>query len=128
MDRARSARRDPADRRRRDERPPELRLGRGEDRRDARDDVLAFDVGGANIKAADGLGWVHSEPFELWRRRQLLPAALERIILDRRPHRVVATMTGEIADCYPSRAEGVADIVAALVAAATTRAGVFVKH
>ena len=90
----------------------------GDDTTAARDDVLAFDVGGANIKAADGLGWVHSEPFELWRRRQLLPATLERIILDRRPHRVVATMTGEIADCYPSRAEGVADIVAALVAAA----------
>jgi probable H4MPT-linked C1 transfer pathway protein len=81
-------------------------------------DVLAFDVGGANIKAADGRGWVHSEPFPLWQRRRELAVALARIVADRRPRRVVATMTGEIADCYPSRAAGVADIVAAVVAAA----------
>jgi len=87
------------------------------------DDVLAFDVGGANIKAADGLGWVHSEPFELWRRRTELPAALARIVSSRHPRRVVATMTGEIADCYASRREGVADIVAALTAASHAVAG-----
>jgi len=90
--------------------------------RDERTDVLAFDIGGANIKAADGLGWVHSEPFELWRRRSELPAALARIVSARRPRRIVATMTGEIADCYASRREGIADIVAAVTAA--TRAGV----
>ncbi len=94
-------------------------MGRGE--RQA--DVLAFDVGGANIKAADGLGWVHSEPFELWRRRSELPAALARIMSARRPRRVVATMTGEIADCYASRREGVADIVAAVTVATHTAAG-----
>jgi probable H4MPT-linked C1 transfer pathway protein len=81
-------------------------------------DVLAFDVGGANVKAADGLGWVHSEPFPLWQCHRHLPAVLARIVHDRRPRRVVATMTGEIADCYASRADGVADIVAAVVAAA----------
>ena len=32
--------------------------------------------------------------------------------------RIVATMTGEIADCYASRREGVTDIVAALTTAA----------
>ena len=90
--------------------------------RDERADVLAFDIGGANIKAADGIGWVHSEPFELWRRRSELPAALARIVSSRHPRRVVATMTGEIADCYASRQEGVADIVAAVAAA--TRAAV----
>lgn len=84
--------------------------------------MLAFDIGGANIKAADGLGWVHSEPFELWRRRPELAATLARIVSWRRPERVVATMTGEIADCYASRQEGVADIVAALVAASRTDA------
>lgn len=76
--------------------------------------MLAFDIGGANLKAADGLGWVHSEPFELWRRRHELPDRLARIVSDRRPRRVVATMTGEIADCYDSRHDGVADIVAAI--------------
>ena len=86
-------------------------------------DVLAFDIGGANIKAADGLGWVHSEPFELWRRRSELSTALTQIISPRPPRRVVATMTGEIADCYASRREGVADIVAALTAATHAAAG-----
>jgi len=86
------------------------------------DDVLAFDVGGANIKAADGLGWVHSEACELWRRRQDLPAVLARIVSQRQPDRIVATMTGEIADCYASRPEGVADIVAALTGAAAATA------
>jgi probable H4MPT-linked C1 transfer pathway protein len=85
--------------------------------RDTSAEVLAFDIGGANIKAADGRGWVHSEPFPLWQRRGDLPATLARIMSPRRPGRVVATMTGEIADCYASRREGVADIVAAVCAA-----------
>jgi len=89
----------------------------------AGNDVLAFDIGGANIKAADGIGWVHSEPFELWRRRSELPATLARIIGPRRPDQLVATMTGEIADCYASRREGVADIVGALTAATLAAAG-----
>jgi (4-(4-[2-(gamma-L-glutamylamino)ethyl]phenoxymethyl)furan-2-yl)methanamine synthase len=86
-------------------------------------DVLAFDIGGANIKAADGLGWVHSETFELWRRRSELPAALARIVSQRHPRRIVATMTGEITDCYASRREGVADIVAAVMSASRAAAG-----
>ncbi|MFM1996684.1 MAG: hypothetical protein RLZZ111_1071 [Planctomycetota bacterium] len=87
----------------------------------AADDVLAFDIGGANLKAADGLGWAHSERFELWRRRSELAAVLTRLVAERRPGRIVATMTGEIADCYASRQEGVADIVAAVGAAAAGR-------
>lgn len=87
----------------------------------AADDLLAFDIGGANIKAADGLGWAHSERFELWRRRAELPAALARLVTARHPDRIVATMTGEIADCYASRQEGVADIVTAVGAAAAGR-------
>jgi probable H4MPT-linked C1 transfer pathway protein len=84
-------------------------------------DLLAIDIGGANLKAADGLGWAHGEPFPLWRDWRRLPEALGRI-LDRRPAgRVVATMTGEIADCYPSRAAGVTHIVESLVAAAGAR-------
>jgi len=81
-------------------------------------DVLAFDVGGANIKAADGRGWIHSEPFELWRHPRELPTALGRIVADRSPRQIVSTMTGEIADCYASRRAGVEAIVGAIVAAA----------
>lgn len=81
-------------------------------------DVLAFDVGGANIKAADGLGWTHAEAFPLWRQPDALAAALGRIVAGRQPRRIVATMTGEIADCFPSRAVGVAHILDALATAA----------
>jgi hypothetical protein len=83
-----------------------------------RPDVLALDVGGANLKAADGWGWTHSEPFAMWREWQRLPAALARIIGEASPRRVVATMTGEIADCFLSRTVGVDHIVSAIVAAA----------
>ena len=81
-------------------------------------DLLALDVGGAAIKAADGAGWAAAEPFPLWREWRRLPEEIGRM-LERRPaRRVVATMTGEIADCYPSRAAGVRHIVAAIEAAA----------
>ncbi len=83
-----------------------------------RSDVLALDVGGANLKAADGRGWTHSEPFAMWREWRRLPDAVARIIGTAGPCRVVATMTGEIADCFPSRAAGVGHIVSAIVAAA----------
>jgi probable H4MPT-linked C1 transfer pathway protein len=82
-------------------------------------DLIALDIGGANLKAADGRGWAHAEAFPLWREWRRLPEALARILgTGAAGHRVVATMTGEIADCYASRAEGVAHIVASLVAAA----------
>lgn len=87
-------------------------------RHDDRAAVLAFDIGGANIKAADGLGWAASEPFPLWRQPERLAATLARIIAARRPRRIVATMTGEIADCFPTREAGVHHIVAAVEAAA----------
>jgi probable H4MPT-linked C1 transfer pathway protein len=79
--------------------------------------LLAFDIGGANLKAADGLEWTATLAFPLWQRWRELPAALEQLILTRQPDRVVATMTGEICDCYPSRTAGVSHIVASLVAA-----------
>ena len=63
-------------------------------------DLVALDIGGANIKAADGRGWTHSEPFAMWRDWQRLSAVLARLITGS-PGRIVATMTGEIADCFP---------------------------
>lgn len=88
------------------------------EQRDTQSDVLAFDVGGANIKAADGLGWAHAEAFPLWRQPDALPDVLGRIAAIRAPRRIVATMTGEIADCFSSRAVGVARIIDALETAA----------
>lgn len=81
-------------------------------------DIVALDVGGAAIKAADGRGWSHALPFAMWREWRRLPETIAEIVGPRRPGRIVATMTGEIADCYPSRAAGVAAIVAAVEAAA----------
>ena len=80
-------------------------------------DLIALDIGGANIKAADGLGWVESKSFELWRHFQKLPAVIEHFLSDARPRRVVATMTGEIADCYQSRQAGVQHIITSLQSA-----------
>jgi len=82
-----------------------------------RRDVLALDIGGANIKAADGQGWTHAEPFAMWRESSRLAAALERIVRDAAPARVIATMTGEIADCFADRPEGVGFIVRGLTTA-----------
>jgi len=81
------------------------------------DDLVALDIGGANLKAADGLGWSASVAFPLWRRWGELPDALATLVAERRPQRLVATMTGEICDCYPSRAAGVAHIAESLLAA-----------
>lgn len=82
-------------------------------------DLIALDIGGANIKAADGLGWSSSMPFAMWRDWQRLSLTLADF-LPQVAERVVATMTGEIADCFASRRAGVEHIVAALVAAADT--------
>lgn len=76
--------------------------------------MLAFDVGGANLKAADGRGRAHAEAFELWRRSGELAGRLTAIAAAWRPARIVATMTGEIADCFVDRPAGVTSIVAAL--------------
>lgn len=88
----------------------------------AADRVVALDVGGANLKAADGLGWTASEPFAMWQRPGDLADVLVTLVRDRRPDRLVATMTGEIADCFACRAAGVAHIVTALERAAAATA------
>lgn len=87
------------------------------DQPSAAPDLVALDVGGANLKAADGRGWTHAEPFPLWRDWRDLDARLAAIVRSCGARRIVATMTGEIADCYASRAAGVAAIVAAIEAA-----------
>jgi hypothetical protein len=87
---------------------------------------LAFDVGGANLKAADGLGWAHVEPFALWRAPHELVAALARLMrLAPHAERIALTMTGELCDCFPTKADGVRHIVAAVQEAAQGL-GVFV--
>jgi len=84
---------------------------------------LGLDVGGARIKVADGFGYAASVRFPLWQRRGRLARALGTVFSASPPADCLAvTMTGELADCYPTKAEGVADILDAVHAAAAGRA------
>jgi probable H4MPT-linked C1 transfer pathway protein len=84
--------------------------------------LLALDIGGANLKVADGRGWAASRLFALWREPQRLAAELAALLATA-PHAetIVATMTGELCDCFATKAEGVAFIVDALCQAASAR-------
>ncbi len=83
---------------------------------------LAFDIGGANLKASDGLDFCTTRPFPLWRRPTELAGALTSLAAEAPPaDRWIATMTGELADCFATKAEGVRAIVEALAQAAEGR-------
>ncbi len=83
---------------------------------------LGLDIGGANLKAADGLGWARSVPFPLWREPSGLADALARLI-EAAPawQSLAVTMTGELCDCFRTKAEGVRHILAAVEQAAGGR-------
>ncbi|HEX3998474.1 MAG TPA: hydantoinase/oxoprolinase family protein [Pirellulales bacterium] len=83
---------------------------------------LALDIGGANLKAADGLGFAVSQPFALWKNPRLLVEALRTLVAGApRADHLAATMTGELADCFNTKTEGVEFIVNALSTAADGR-------
>lgn len=82
---------------------------------------IGLDIGGANLKAASSEGRTAIEPFSLWKHPAQLSAAVERLLNEimvsrsiSNSDRVAVTMTGELADCYPSRKLGVASIVDAV--------------
>ncbi len=83
---------------------------------------LALDIGGANIKVADGQGYAVTASFALWKHPDQLSQMLRRLIAEGPGcERVAVTMTGELADCYESKAEGVQAILAAVHEAADGR-------
>ncbi len=83
---------------------------------------LALDIGGANIKAADGQGYAASQYFPLWQQPDELSQALRAIIAGApAAEQFVVTMTGELADCYGTKAEGVRSILGALSTAVDGR-------
>ncbi|MBL8827476.1 MAG: hypothetical protein JNM18_10910 [Planctomycetaceae bacterium] len=85
-------------------------------------DVVALDIGGANLKLADGRGLAGSVPFALWKHPEQLSAAIAELLLNApRDVLVVATMTGELADCYRTKDDGVRQITQAVVDAAGDR-------
>jgi probable H4MPT-linked C1 transfer pathway protein len=83
---------------------------------------LALDIGGAYIKTADGCGYAASYPFALWKNADGLTHELRRVISEAPAcDHLVATMTGELADCYQTKEQGVEAILEALQSAADGR-------
>jgi probable H4MPT-linked C1 transfer pathway protein len=83
--------------------------------------VLGLDLGGANLKGAtpNPGGRGVSVPFPLWKQPDRLPAALAELVAQfENVEEFAVTMTGELCDCFETKAEGVARIVAAVVSAA----------
>ena len=81
--------------------------------------TVGLDIGGANLKASDGREQSVSSSFPLWRHPELLAAALRELLADfGAVERLAITMTGELADCYPTRADGVQQILTAAEQAA----------
>ena len=86
--------------------------------------TLGLDIGGANLKAvylssgdADREVRSINAPFAMWERWKELPHALRNLSQDfgvNQNTRVAVTMTGELADCFESRREGVAFIAEAV--------------
>lgn len=73
--------------------------------------VVAVDIGGANLKASDGQVSL-SASFPLWKCPDQLSQELQKHLSHFHPYGPIAvTMTGELADCYATRAEGVSRII-----------------
>ncbi|NOY42393.1 MAG: H4MPT-linked C1 transfer pathway protein [Planctomycetes bacterium] len=88
---------------------------------------LGLDIGGANLKIADGRGYAASRFFPLWQRPHDLAEALGELIANApAAEQLVVTMTGELADCFATKADGVAAILGAVVeVAGGRRVGVY---
>lgn len=77
--------------------------------------ILGLDIGGANLKAATADQRVLSVPFALWRQPDKLPATLAELVAQfPEADELAVTMTGELCDCYETKREGVAAILAAV--------------
>ena len=83
---------------------------------------LGLDIGGANIKIGHGVDYSRNEPFALWREPENLAARLKQLMESAPPSdAIAATMTGELADCFRTKAAGVRAIIDGLVEAAGSR-------
>ncbi len=83
---------------------------------------LALDIGGANLKVGNGEGHAESREFPLWQRPGDLSKALADLIAAApTAERLAVTMTGELADCFATKAEGVEAILDAVERVAAGR-------
>ncbi|VAX25504.1 4-[[4-(2-aminoethyl)phenoxy]-methyl]-2-furanmethanamine-glutamate synthase [hydrothermal vent metagenome] len=87
--------------------------------------ILGLDVGGAHIKSAlveTGATSVMRErvitPFEIYKNKEKLPHIIRKIVRQARPDGVALTMTGELADVFPTRNAGARFILDSVVKAA----------
>jgi probable H4MPT-linked C1 transfer pathway protein len=77
--------------------------------------VVGLDVGGANLKAATSDGDAVDRAFPLWKHPERLATELQSLLEKfPKPDLVAVTMTGELADCFASKAEGVRAIIDAV--------------
>ncbi|GIW98921.1 MAG: hypothetical protein KatS3mg111_2254 [Pirellulaceae bacterium] len=78
--------------------------------------IVGADIGGANLKLAtcDGRTW--SVPFAMWQQAdelsQWLLRGLHALEIEPSEVQLAVTMTGELADCFPTRRAGVRHILA----------------
>lgn len=83
---------------------------------------LALDIGGANLKAADGLGYAQSYAFAMWRDSKLLAQQIRTAISEAPPcDHLAITMTGELADCFESKEVGIRFILEAIKSGSDNR-------
>ena len=83
---------------------------------------LGIDIGGANIKIANERGYARSFAFPLWKHPEQLAETLTRLLAEApSADSIAVTMTGELADCFATKAEGVAAILDAVEEAAAGR-------
>lgn len=77
--------------------------------------ILGLDIGGANLKAATSDGRTASIAFPLWKHPERLADELRTLttLLPDCNH-IAVTMTGELADCFRTKAEGVSRILDAV--------------
>jgi len=81
--------------------------------------IIGIDIGGANIKITDLNHQAFSLPFALWKQKEDLANALRNAIAKYpTADRIAVTMTGELADCFSSKAEGVRFITQEVIKAA----------
>jgi probable H4MPT-linked C1 transfer pathway protein len=83
---------------------------------------LALDIGGANLKVADGKGYGQSYMLALWREKNKLAQQIRTAISEAPAcDHLALTMTGELADCFESKAVGVRFILQAVASGSDNR-------
>ncbi|MBX3440762.1 MAG: hypothetical protein KF774_00045 [Planctomyces sp.] len=85
--------------------------------------IVGWDIGGANIKASDGEQRSIQVEFALWDHPDELAGLLRRLSDKHFPQatRWALTMTGELADCFTTKRDGVQRLVAAAESASAGR-------